>query len=73
MYGYKQIADGHTQADPKFQSPLAYTRITAKAMCREVEKAGISDVPSERTMHRILNRMGYSTKKVQKAKPKKNS
>ena len=69
----KQLVEPETQADPKFQSTLTYTRITAKAVRQEVTKAGISNVPSERSMYRILNRMGYSTKKVRKAKPQKNS
>lgn len=67
----KQVAEPQTQADPKFQSTLAYTRVTAKAVRQEVAQTGISNVPSERSMHRILNRMGYSTKKVLKAKPQK--
>lgn len=69
----KQHAEPQSQADPKFQSTLTYTRITAKAVRREVAQAGIQSLPSERSMHRILNRMGYSTKKVQKTKPQKNS
>ncbi|MDA1054651.1 MAG: hypothetical protein O3C40_29840 [Planctomycetota bacterium] len=68
----RALADPQSQADPKFQTPLAFTRITAKAVCQELGKTGSSEVPSERSMHRILNRMGYSTRRVRKTKPKKN-
>lgn len=69
----KELAEPQSQADPKFQSTLTYTRVTAKAVRREVTKAGVDIVPSERSMHRILNRMGYCTRRVQKTKPQKNS
>lgn len=67
----RALADPQSQADPKFQTPLAFTRITAKAMCEELGKTRLAEVPSERSMHRILNRMGYSTRRVRKTKPQK--
>lgn len=64
-----------SQADPKFQTPLAYTRMTAKAVHQHLEadaaKTGRS-VPAERTVYDILNRLGYRLRRVLKAKPQKN-
>ena len=60
-------------ADPKFQTPLAFTRITAKAVRQQlVTQASSSSqqvVPAERTVHDILNRLGYRWRRVQKTKP----
>lgn len=65
-----------TQADPKFQTPLAYTRMTAKAVHQELQaeaaKTGRS-APAERTVYDILNRLGYRLRRVRKTKPQKNS
>jgi hypothetical protein len=64
-----------SQADPKFQTPLAYTRMTAKAVHRhlkaERDKTGCP-VPAERTLYDILNRLGYRLRRVRKTKPQKN-
>jgi hypothetical protein len=40
------------QADPKFQTPLAYTRITAKALHEQLVSKAKPDqqVPAERTV-----------------------
>jgi hypothetical protein len=65
----------HSQADPKFQTPLAYTRLTAKAVREQllVKSQGTDRrVPAERTLHDILNRLGYRLRRVRKAKPQKN-
>jgi uncharacterized membrane protein YccC len=64
-----------SQADPKFQTPLAYTRMTAKAVHQHLEaeraQAG-RPVPAERTVYDILNRLGYRLRRVRKTKPQKN-
>ena len=55
-------------------APLAFTRITAKAVREQlVARASCSQqpVPAERTMHDILNRMGYRLRRVRKTKPQK--
>jgi transposase len=69
------LVEPESQADPKFQTPLAYTRITAKAIhqrlqanARGTERA----VPAERTLYDILNRLGYRLRRVRKTKPQKN-
>ena len=67
-----QLAEPESQVDPKFQSDFKYTRITAKAM-REalITKKGWQDenLPCEKTIGNILNRLGYRLRRVQKAKP----
>jgi transposase len=64
-----------TQADPKFQTPLAYTRMTAKAVHQHLQadaaKTGRS-APAERTVYDILNRLGYRLRRVRKTQPQKN-
>jgi hypothetical protein len=69
----RQLAEPTAQADPKFQTTLAYTRITAKAV-REALKTQPEvkdDVPCRQTVGRILNRMGYRLRSVLKARPQK--
>jgi hypothetical protein len=70
------LVEPKSQADPKFQTPLAYTRITAKAVRQQLLANAAGDerhVPAERTVHDILNRLGYRLRRVQKTKPKKKS
>ena len=68
------LVEPESQADPKFQTPLAYTRMTAKAVHEQLKAkaAGESQhVPAERTVHDILNRLGYRLRPVRKTKPQK--
>jgi Rhodopirellula transposase DDE domain len=70
------LVEPESQADPKFQTPLAYTRMTAKAVHEQLKanRAGTNrHVPAERTVHDILNRLGYRLRPVCKTKPQKNS
>jgi Rhodopirellula transposase DDE domain len=70
------LVEAKSQADPKFQTPLAYTRITAKAVRERLMANTAGDerhVPAERTVHDILNRLGYRLRRVQKTKPQKKS
>lgn len=70
------LVEPHTQADPKFQTPLAYTRITAKAVRQQLVAHAAETgqpVPAERTVHDILNRLGYRLRRVRKTKPQKKS
>ena len=70
------LVEPKTQADPKFQTPLAYTRITAKAVREQlvaIAAGGAQQVPAERTVYDILNRLGYRLRRVQKTKPQKKS
>src|SRR4051812_23103485 len=69
----RRLVDPHAQADPKFQTPFAYTRITARAVrdaLRAIpELAGA--VPPRQTVGDILNRLGYKLRRVLKARPQK--
>jgi len=66
------LAEPDSQTDPKFQTRFKYTRITAKAI-REtlIEEKGWTDqdLPCEKTIGNVLNRLGYCLRRVQKAKP----
>jgi hypothetical protein len=69
------LVEPESQADPKFQTSLAYTRITAKAVREQLaaNAAGTErPVPAERTVHDILNRLGYRLRRVRKTRPQKN-
>lgn len=70
-----KLAEPQSQADPKFQTTLAFTRLTGKA-CREgllCEFPNHPCVPAERSLRRILGRLGYPQRKVRKTMPKKRS
>jgi hypothetical protein len=70
------LVEPKSQADPKFQTILAYTRITAKAVHDHLaaDAAGTErHVPAERTVHDILNRLGYRLRRVRKTKVQKKS
>ncbi len=70
----RSVAEPHTQADPAVKSSLTYTKITAKAVRKvltETKGYNDKDLPSEKTIGRILNRMGYNLKRVRKSRPVK--
>jgi len=69
----RRLVDPHAQADPKFQTAFAFTRITATAVREALlaipELAGA--VPTRQTVGDILNRLGYQLRRVLKARPQK--
>lgn len=67
------LVEPASQADPKFQTPLAYTRMTAKAVHQQLAAHTSGPVPAERTLYDILRRLGYRLRRVRKTKPQKNS
>ena len=70
----RSLVDPQSQADPKFQSTFAYTRLTAAAVRQALlnhKDYKDRDLPSERTIRRILNRLGFRLRRVQKTKPVK--
>ena len=72
----RDLAEPHTQADPELKSQRRYTNLTAQEMLQQLQtKKGYAwdDLPSERTMRDLLNRMGYRLKRIQKAKPLKKT
>lgn len=67
----KKIIKEDTQVDPKLKTERCYVRVTAKHIRKElVLKKGyqIKDF-CQQTINNVLNRMGYSLKKVLKTKP----
>jgi hypothetical protein len=69
----RRLVDPHAQADPKFQTTFAYTRITAKAVRTALLAipALAGKVPTRQTVGDILNRLGYKLRRVLKARPQK--
>jgi hypothetical protein len=69
----RTLVEPTAQADPKFQTTLAYTRITAERVRDELLKLDPDrqDVPNRQTMGEVLNRMGYRLQRVLKTKPQK--
>jgi hypothetical protein len=70
----RALAEPESQADPKFQSPFLYTRMTAKAMRKAlIDQKGWTDeeLPHQNTIGEIMNRLGYKLRRVQKTKPLK--
>ncbi len=63
------LIGNYSQADPKFQSTFAYTKVSAKAV-REalISEKGYteSQLPCRQTIGDILNRIGYRLKKLKK-------
>ena len=71
----RAIVDPHSYADPELQSSRRYTNLSA-AEVREtlIEKGHAkAELPSERTLRDILNRMNYRLKRIQKGKPLKKT
>ena len=70
------MVEPRTQADPELKSSRRYTNWSAAEVLealRTREGHAAADLPSERTMRDILNRMGYRLKRIQKGKPLKKT
>ena len=69
----RKIVEPHAQADPTFQTTQAFTRVTANFVREQLLKNRKlrKSVPCRQTIGTILNRMGYSLKRVQKTRPQK--
>lgn len=70
----RALVDPQAQTDPSFKSTRLYSRMSAAQVRRQlIEQKGYQneDLPSAETIRRRLNEMGYSLKRVVKAKPKK--
>lgn len=68
------IVEPCTQADPELKSSRRYTNLSAAEVCEALvtqKHYRAEDVPAERTMRDILNRMNYRLKRIQKGKPLK--
>jgi Rhodopirellula transposase DDE domain len=71
----RAIVEPHTYADPGLKSSRRYTNLSAAEVRAALIERGYTDeeLPGERTMRDILNRMNYRLKRVQKGKPLKKT
>jgi transposase len=72
----RELVEPHTQADPELKSSRRYTNWSAADVRTALQTRkgyAADDLPSERTMRDILNRMGYRLKRIQKGKPLKKT
>jgi hypothetical protein len=72
----RSIADGQSQADPKFQTSRLFTRISAAEVRRQlIATKGYTDaeLPTQQTINTKLNMLGYRLTKVAKCRPQKES
>lgn len=69
------IVEPHTQTDPELKTDRLYTNLSAKEVREELQRRGYTkeQLPSERTLRDILNRMNYRLKRIQKGKPLKKT
>jgi hypothetical protein len=72
----RAIADGQSQADPKFQTNRLFTRISAAEVRRQlIATKGYADaeLPTQQTINAKLNLLGYRLTRVAKCRPQKGS
>lgn len=70
----RAIVDGQSQADPKFQTNRLFTRISAAEVRRQlIATKGYTDeqLPTQQTINKKLNLLGYRLTKVAKCRPQK--
>jgi Rhodopirellula transposase DDE domain len=69
------IVEPHTHSDPELKTERLYTNLSAAEVRQALLDRGYSEeeVPRERTMRDILNRMNYRLKRIQKGKPLKKT
>src|SRR3954470_3443900 len=69
----RAIAEPHSYADPSLKSSRRYTNLSAAEVLGALIARGHdqADLPAERTMRNILNRMNYRLKRIRKGKPLK--
>jgi hypothetical protein len=70
----RALVEPRTHADPELKSSRRYTNWSAKEVRQAlIDEKGyrVQDLPAERTMRDILNRMNYRLKRIQKGKPLK--
>jgi len=67
------LFDSKSQADARLGTTLRYLNASASNVRKALVENGYSDeeLPSERTINNLLNRMGFRLRTVQKAKPQK--
>lgn len=71
----RDLVEPQTQADPELKSSRRYTNLSAAEVRQALLDKGYLDnqVPKERTLRNILNRLGYRLRRIQKGKPLKKT
>src|SRR3954454_16500707 len=71
----RAIVEPRTHADPELKSSRRYTNLSAAEVREALIQKGYcpEELPVERTMRDILNRMNYRLKRIQKGKPLKKT
>jgi hypothetical protein len=71
----RAIVEPHTYADPQLKSSRRYTNLSAAEVRAALIQKGHppEELPSERTLRDILNRMNYRLQRIQKGKPLKKT
>src|SRR5262245_11443126 len=71
----RAIVEPHSSADPELKSARRYTNLSAAEVRDALITKGYppTELPGERTMRDILNRMNYRLKRIQKGKPLKKT
>jgi hypothetical protein len=69
------IVEPHTHTDPELKTDRRYTNLSAREVREALLERSYSEeeLPCERTLRDILNRMNYRLKRIQKAKPLKKT
>ncbi len=69
------IVEPHTHTDPELKTARLYSNLSAGEVRAALVEKGYSEaqLPSERTLRDILNRMNYRLKRIQKGKPLKKN
>ena len=71
----RAIVEPHTQADPELKSERRYSNLSAAEVLEALQEKGYTqeNLPSQRTMRDILNRLNYRLKRIQKGQPLKKT
>lgn len=71
----RNLFDSQSQADSRLNTTLRYLNASAATVRQALVDAGYpsKNLPTERTINNLLNRMGYRLRTVQKAKPQKKT
>jgi hypothetical protein len=71
----RAIVEPCTQTDPELKTSRLYTNLSAAEVRQALLEKGYSEqqLPAERTLRDILNRMNYRLKRIQKGKPLKKT
>lgn len=72
----KDIVGIWSQTDPRFKTTARYSKLTVSTVIKRlIRDKGYRDqeLPSDETIRKLMHTLGFRLRKVQKAKPKKNS